>query len=222
MANGVTTETRAFYGEVTEVQLDRVTAWVEIEAAYSLPIAPPWPESQAGTAPPEEQPIPETPGGKVSKTLKTSSQTPRIPPEQAKARLKELGYPQPTEEAFVMAAVQGNAEAVELFLAAGLSPDSQNRRQGMSALLAAATSGHVEAGLMLIAAGADVSASDSNGSTPLIWAAGKCQASKLVQALVDGGADVNAQARGGATPLMMARAMSCSENADILAAAGAR
>ena len=44
-------------------------------------------------------------------------------------KLREMGFPMPTANFLVMSAVDGNLEAVKLFLAAGYSPDTRDRDQ---------------------------------------------------------------------------------------------
>jgi hypothetical protein len=132
-----------------------------------------------------------------------------------------------TEDSFFHTIVQGDVEAVRLFLRAGMSPNVSRPHSGSALMMAisvctrAPVPAHNDIVLVLIEAGADVNVRDGNNSTPLIWAADKC-GPQVIQALIRAGGDVNARANGGATPLMMAEVMGRTEIAGILREAGAR
>jgi hypothetical protein len=222
-ADGVMTETMAYWGVVAEVRLDVVDEWATIEVSYELPPVAPLPESRAGSPPPDGDENPPTPGAKVEKRVVVETPVSAVAaelgmtPDEAMSRLKEFGYPDPSEQLFVMSAGQGEIDAVKLFLAAGVPIDAVDR--DTTALVSAIRSGHIELALFLVEAGADVNIADSNNATPLIHAAGNCQATELVRALLAAGADPTPATRGDTTALQMAGYMGCAENGEIIGAA---
>lgn len=131
------------------------------------------------------------------------------------------------EEDFMDAIAQSDAEAVDLFLKAGMSPDTRGKNQGPAIVFAATfcsaddVSAAVSVIRSLLAAHAKVDAPDENNSTALIWAAQMCPL-EAVELLVKAGANVNARAKGGATPLMMAEVMKKDDVAAFLKKAGAK
>lgn len=152
--------------------------------------------------------------------------SPEANPVAVKRKLAGLGY-EYKPESFFYAVSDAKLEAVNLFLASGMSPDTKSP-EGTPVLLHGTmfcTHDEPEAreaiALALIAHGAKVDVKDENGSTPLIWAAQTCSA-KVVKALLEAGANPNAKAKGGATPLMMAEAMQRAEIAALLKKAGAK
>jgi hypothetical protein len=240
MVDNITTERYAYWGEVAELRIDVVEQWAVLEISYQLPPVPLLAQSKVGEPQALQDKVEPTAGGTVSikvpeRAVEEAASAAAgvatdgagleaiiagVSPAEAKRRLQGLGYSTVDDSMFVMSAVQGDTEAVRMFLAAGLPVDT--RYDDRTPLLSAAMTGQVETALLLIEAGADVNAADSNSSTSLIWSAQKCATHELVQALVDAGADVNAQAKGGATPLMMAKVMSCTENLRILTEAGVK
>lgn len=216
----------ATHGVATRFDADIIDEWIGIEFEYDLPPAQPWPPSRQGLAP-ESTAVVETPGGKVS-----SKAVRIIPPEvfgwyagqsreDLEEQLKQYGYPEINEDALMGAAGRGEIEALQIVLAAGISPDA-GASDGMTALISAAAVGQYEAAMLLIKAGADVNAVDMNNSSALLWAAQRCDSTDLMRALIKAGADVNIQAKGTATPMMMASVMKCEENQKVLKAAGAK
>ncbi len=223
IVDDLVTNTKTYWGEVAEVQIDTIDDWATIRVSYELPSIDPLPKSRAGIAPPKSEENPPTLGAKVD--VQVVVETPGsavaadlgVTPEEAVRQLQEMGYPEPSGDFLVMSAVQGNTEAVKLFLAAGFPVDFTGR-QG-TALVSAISSRHIDLALFLVEAGADVNIADSNNATPLIHAAGNCAASRLVRALIDAGADPTPATRGNTTALEMAGYMSCSENQEIIRAA---
>jgi len=224
MSNGATTETYAYWGGVKEVRVDVVEEWVEVEIAYSLPSIDPLPAQSAGTAPKTDK-VKATPGGKVTmrvaaaKSAPAQAAAPGMSKEDAIAQLKELGFRRFDANSFVLAATQGKADALRLFIAGGMPADTESG--GRTALMSAAMMGHVEAGKVLIQAGADVNKSDTAGSPPLLRLVMKCGATELVRAFIDAGADLTVKLPGGVTAREMAALANCTENAKVLKAAGA-
>lgn len=131
-------------------------------------------------------------------------------------KLRELGFPQPTADYLVMSAVDGNLEAVKLFVAAGYSPDT--KEGGAPAIVSAAMFGHPEVVLYLIEAGADVNAVDEVNTTALMRLAEKCEATSAVRALLRAGAKTNVKSAGGSTAAQLAEWSACTENAKAIAA----
>ena len=225
MSGGVTTETYAYWGEVAEVRLDVVEEWVDLEISYSLPSIEPLPAARAGT-PPKNLEVKETPGGTVEFRIvrpeepQAEAASPGMSKDEALAELKELGFRRFDVNSFLLAATRGKADAVKLFLDAGMPVNSQSG--GRTALMSAAMMGHVEAGKVLIDAGADVNQTDGTGSPPLALLVMKCDATELLRIFIEAGADLTVELRGGVTLRKMAELGRCSENARVLKEAGAK
>lgn len=130
-------------------------------------------------------------------------------------KLRELGFPQPTADFLVMSAVEGNLEAVKLFVAAGYSPDTTEG--GAPAIVRAAMYGHPAIVTYLIEAGADVNAVDDVNTTALMRLADKCDATNTVRALVRAGAKTDVKSAGGSTAAQLAGWAGCEENAKAIA-----
>ena len=225
MSGGVSLNTFAYWGEVAELRIDVVEEWADLEISYSLPSIEPLPATRAGT-PPESPIIKPTPGGTVDVRVvgpdRDQGEEPaeEMSKDQALAELQELGFRRFDANSFILAATRGRADALRLFIAAGMPVDSQSG--GRTALMSAAMMGHVEAGKVLIDAGADVNQTDSTGSPPLGRLVMQCDATGLVRAFIDGGADLSVQLPGGTTLRQMAELSGCAENAQVLKAAGAK
>ena len=82
----------------------------------------------------------------------------------ARAKLARANIPY-TEEAFTRVVKNGDTGAVDLFLAAGMSPDAQDTT-GRTALITAASRGSDHISRNTVEQGANVNALDNNGSTP--------------------------------------------------------
>jgi len=119
----------------------------------------------------------------------------------------------------IWAATLGSADAIDLLLAAGASPNEANAF-GITPLIAAATEpSKVKA---LLAKGADVKAKTQMGQHALAVAAGSPRASESVKLLLAAGAQPNERSAQGGTPLLSALGNACAEeNARLLIAAGA-
>lgn len=131
-------------------------------------------------------------------------------------KLREMGFPIPSAEFLVMSAVDGNIEAVKLFLAAGYSPDSEDG--GSPAIVRAATFGHPAIVRLLMDAGADINAVDEANTTALMRLAEKCAATETLRLLIEAGAKTDGKTAGGATALQLAEWSNCVENAKLLSA----
>jgi hypothetical protein len=125
-------------------------------------------------------------------------------------KLREMGFPQPSADFLVMSAVEGNLDAVKLFVEAGYSPDTTEG--GAPAIVRAAMYGHPEVVLFLIEAGADVNAVDDVDTTALMRIADKCDATATVRALLKAGAKTDIKSAGGATAAQLAEWSGCTDN----------
>lgn len=224
MADGVVTEVVAYWGEVAAVELDVADEWATYRVDFELPSVPPLPDERAGVAPPDGDENPPTPGAVVE--VEAVVETPGdavgaalgVTPDEAKARLAELGFPNPSGEYMVMSAVQGDRDALEMFLAAGYPIDFVTP-DGRTALVSALMYGRFDLARFLVEAGADVNIADANNATPLFYAATNCNATDLVRALLDAGADPTQATAGGTTALQMAGAMGCADNEALIRSA---
>jgi hypothetical protein len=146
---------------------------------------------------------------------------------RAKLKLGKLGY-EYNVEMFEHAVSDASAEAVNLFLAAGMSPNTPSpaARQPLAIAVTGCAYQHeaeaVEMVKALLAAGAKADAGTKDGMTPLLSAAQFCSGVEIVNALLAAGANVNTKAPGGATPLMFAKIFSKKEIEAVLRKAGAK
>jgi hypothetical protein len=99
-------------------------------------------------------------------------------------------------------AAAGDANAVGLFLAAGVSSDARNEWQS-TPLHMAVLNGHEEVASTLIGYGADVNAANEDGNTPLHAAVGAGQRA-CAQLLIAHGADVTISSHAGMHPFLIA------------------
>jgi hypothetical protein len=131
------------------------------------------------------------------------------PVRRLKRALGGMGY-EATPEGFDYAVRAGNAEAVRLFLEAGMDPNTRDSRGDHVLFTAVAFCAHGPAEarqdvvLALLRGGSDVNEGKGKNALTLIWAAQHCSP-KVVEAMIAAGAEVNSRAPGGATPLMMTR-----------------
>ena len=132
-------------------------------------------------------------------------------------KLREKGFPEPSPDFLVMSAVQGDLEAVKLFVQAGYSVDSKSDR-GAPAIVSAAMFGHPEVVKYLIEAGADVNAVDEINTTALMRLADKCDATDTIRALLKAGAKTDIKSAGGTTAEDLAGYSNCTENAEAIRA----
>lgn len=133
------------------------------------------------------------------------SSTPLVTPDQlaARERLARKNVPF-NEAAFARAVDEGDTGAVDLFLAAGMSPDVRDGAGG-TALMDAAARGRNDISRKLLRGGADVNARDAEGSTALMQSsAGGHQ--ETTDVLLAAGADVNLRDNNGQTALIRAAA----------------
>jgi ankyrin repeat protein len=122
------------------------------------------------------------------------------PAGKSKAELARRGY-EFSEAAFLGRVKAGDLESVNLFLAAGISPDAAE--DGASALLEAARRGQGAVALRLVEAGARVDAMDAYGVTALMFSL-ITGSGETAKALLEKGADVDARDVDGRTALVEA------------------
>ncbi|MET0649080.1 MAG: ankyrin repeat domain-containing protein [Pyrinomonadaceae bacterium] len=131
--------------------------------------------------------------------------TPVVSPDElaARERLAQRNIPY-SEAAFTTVVEKGDIGAVDLFLAAGMSPDVKDGA-GRTALISAASRGRNHVSQKLLSRGADVNARDDTGSTALMQSAlGGHQ--ETTDVLLGSNADVNLRDNNGQTALIRAAA----------------
>ena len=137
----------------------------------------------------------------------------------AKAELAKSGIAFHAD-AFCQAVSEGALKAVELFLAAGFSPDARNTK-GVSAISLAIRGQHRSIVQLLLQKGVDINVvSDDRGNTPVMDAAA-CGDNEMVKVLIKSGADLNAVSKNGQTALILAVGQDNEDTALTLIRAGA-
>ena len=147
--------------------------------------------------------------------------TPVVSPDAlaARERLAQRNIPY-SESAFTRAVEQGDIGAIDLFLAAGMSPDVKDGA-GRTALISAASRGRNHVSQKLLGRGADVNARDANGSTALMQSALGGH-KETTDVLLAGNADVNLRDNNGQTALIRAAARGHADIVRRLIKRGAR
>lgn len=138
---------------------------------------------------------------------------------EAKGLLVERGL-EVSNTAFLEAIQGGDTPACELFLKAGFSPDTVDKK-GVNLVCLAVRSGHLSILKLLLDAGADPNLiSRDRGNTPLMDAAadGLLEA---VQALIARGASLAGVSRNGQNALVLAIGKGAQDVANVLLEAGA-
>lgn len=142
-----------------------------------------------------------------------------LTPQQARDRLARLGISY-AETSFVEHAGRCNAEATELFLAAGINPGVKDQKAGNTALLAAAAEGCGEVVVVLLDHGANPNPERDKETSALMAAA--CSGSLVaVRALLEKQANPNIKDEAGVTALMLAAGNRHLEIVKALVATGA-
>lgn len=125
-----------------------------------------------------------------------------------------------SEESFGRVVEDGDTSAVDLFLAAGMSPDAKDAA-GRTALIRAASRGSNHISRKLLMGGADPNARDASGATALMEAAERDHR-ETTEVLLAGRADVNLRDNEGRTALLRAAAQGHSHVVRMLLERGAR
>ena len=141
------------------------------------------------------------------------------PGEEALRKLAQKGI-QCNELSFFELLTNRDTEAIKLFLAAGMSPNTKDVF-GHPALLLAVGLDYLEGVQLLLGAGADVNANGKDGMTALLEAAKRSGEEEVVKALLRSKADVNARNKYGWTAWMLAVKNGHTELLSILRQAGA-
>ncbi|HEX8561058.1 MAG TPA: ankyrin repeat domain-containing protein [Pyrinomonadaceae bacterium] len=132
-----------------------------------------------------------------------SSPAPTASELAAREKLAQKDIPF-SEVAFSRAVEEGDTDAVDLFLAAGMGPDVRDG-DGATALGRAAARGRNHISRKLLGGGADVNARDADGSTALMQSAAAGH-QETTDVLLAAGADVNLRDNNGQTALIRAAA----------------
>jgi hypothetical protein len=139
-------------------------------------------------------------------------------PELKRIETERLGY-NFTPQGFLKAVENDHAEAIHVFLSAGIDLEVKDER-GWTPLMIAAANGQEKLTQLLIHSGARLTARDVNGFTPLHWAAFKGM-STIVELLLSKEVDIDSQSKFKWTPLMQACTKGHMEVCSILVSAGA-
>jgi uncharacterized protein len=147
-------------------------------------------------------------------------------PTAARRALGSMGY-EFTPTAFFQAVADRKAQAVTLFVQAGMSPNQKDAQGNFAlnyAVLFCAQSPDESAAVIqaLLAGKADVKTRDTqNETTPLVGAMQSCSVT-AIEALVKAGSDLTAKARSGLTALQLAKIFQRNDVVAILQKAGAK
>jgi serine/threonine protein kinase len=136
----------------------------------------------------------------------------------ARAQLAKNKIPY-TEAAFNRVVEEGDTDAVDLFLAAGMNPQVKDAA-GRTVLINAASRGSNNISRKLLGKGADVNARDNTGLTALMESA-QNDHQETTKVLLENGADVNLTDNNGQTALIRAAARGNSEIVRMLINKGA-
>ncbi|MBA3460305.1 MAG: ankyrin repeat domain-containing protein [Deltaproteobacteria bacterium] len=145
--------------------------------------------------------------------LASASHAQGLTPEQARAKLEKRWTFD--ADSFVKVAQDGHLDGVELFLAAGMSVDAQDRsKQRSTALLGSIARIKPAVATYLLSRGADPNLANADGVSPLSLAirasmleGPRAGYPELIDELIAKGADLRARDKIGFTPLMEATAI---------------
>jgi ankyrin repeat protein len=137
------------------------------------------------------------------------------------------------EQAFLDAAMDGDAQLVRESLEGGVDVNVTYDDEGVSALMQAAAGSHVEVAKVLLEAGAEVDARTSDGMTAFLIAVDACGSNhgdleieepywQVMRLLAGAGADVNAKDGDGQTAMAIATSYGDERLVKVLAELGAR
>jgi len=125
-----------------------------------------------------------------------------------------------TNDTLAMCVAENKEEEVSLFLAAGFSPDTKDKK-GIPLLCISARNGHINTLKVLLKSGAHVNLiAEDRGSTALLDSAIE-RNKDMVKILIEAGADVNIQSKDGQTALVVVVGAGDEELAEMLVKAGA-
>ena len=128
---------------------------------------------------------------------------PQVEISQAQIKLASMGigfYP----EEFVKQAGRGNREAINLFIEAGMPPDTYRPADGFTPMMAAASYGKQDIVRVLLGKGANPNVKDRDGQTALMKAVAANQA-LTVRVLIQSGADIQIKDNKGRTAISIAQ-----------------
>jgi len=137
--------------------------------------------------------------------------------EDAKASLDKQSIPF-TKENFVNYAAMGNEQIVNLFLDAGIDPNSQNVL-GWTALMYASLNNFQDITNLLLNVNANVNIKTNNDETAIYFASMKGN-KEIVELLLAKGADPNIKTKLGQTPLSIAKALGKNDVVTLLQSSG--
>jgi len=125
-----------------------------------------------------------------------------------------------TDDALTMCVAEGKEEEVSLFLSAGFSPDTKDKK-GIPLLCIAARNEQLNILELLLHSGAQVNlTAEDRGSTALLDSAIR-KNKDMIKTLIEAGADVNIQSKDGQTALVVVVGAGNEELAEMLVKAGA-
>jgi len=137
----------------------------------------------------------------------------------AKQALLDRGIP-PTDDALAQCVAEDKTDDVSLFLAAGFSPDTKDKK-GVTLLGICARNGSINTLKLLLGSGAQVNmVSEDRGSTALFDGAMKKNAA-LVKALIEAGADTNVRDKDGQSALVVSVGAGDEKTVEMLVKSGA-
>lgn len=138
---------------------------------------------------------------------------------EAKGALVERGL-EVTKTAMIEAVVNGDAQSTELFMKAGFSADTTDRK-GVPLICLSVRSNHYSTLDVLLRHGADINLkSQDRDNTALMDAAAEGN-DEMIQELIERGAQLDCQSRNGQTALILAIGKGADSSARLLIEAGA-
>ena len=126
----------------------------------------------------------------------------QIIPKNPKEELIKRSIPY-TADKFFKSVLDGDIEAVKLFLLAGMNPNLKDT-VGHTPLMFAAQNGHVGIVKLLLEDGANVNEQNNNGSTALMRVIDVTERQEIRKLLIAAGANINIKDRYGVTALYLA------------------
>jgi hypothetical protein len=139
--------------------------------------------------------------------------------DQARQALLKRGVPT-TDDALAQCAAEDKVEEITLFLAAGFSPDTKDKK-GVPLLNISARNGHIKTLELLLRSGAQVNMiAEDRGSTALFEGTMK-RHKEMVKTLIEAGADTNIRSKSGQSALVVAVGAGDEEIVEMLVKAGA-